>query len=160
MACWLDMAEYGSLTEIWLQAVTVETVQYLLEDTDLPTSPKKRTSRELSGCQHDSHLIVGVVVMAMKMWIIWIKTGTLKNLKKLEQVMDILNKVTEDHQLIIINENYIIIYQNVWYMLKPKTAYRFWRRETRTKNKNFVFLFLQLSRNTDERKQSFRIGCI
>jgi hypothetical protein len=52
------------------QAVTVETVQYLLEDTDLPTSPKKRTSRELS--------------------------GTLKNLKKLEQVMDILNKVLEE----------------------------------------------------------------
>jgi len=51
--------------------------------------------------------------MAMKMWIIWIKTGTLKNLKKLEQVMDILNKVTVDHQLIIINENYIILYQNV-----------------------------------------------
>ena len=49
--------------------MTVETVQYLLEDTDLPTSPKKRTSRELS--------------------------GTLKNLKKLEQVLDILNTVLE-----------------------------------------------------------------
>lgn len=51
------------------QAMTVETVQYLLEDIDLPTSPKKRTSRELS--------------------------GSLKNLKKLEQVMEILNKVLE-----------------------------------------------------------------
>ena len=49
--------------------MTVETVQYLLEDIDLPTSPKKRTSRELS--------------------------GSLKNLKKLEQVMEILNKLLE-----------------------------------------------------------------
>lgn len=51
------------------QSMTVETVQYLLEDIDLPTSPKKRTSRELS--------------------------GSLKNLKKLEQVMEILNKLLE-----------------------------------------------------------------
>ena len=42
-----------------------------------------------------------------------VKTGTLKNLKKLEQVMDILNKVTLDHQLIMINKKYIITNQNV-----------------------------------------------
>jgi hypothetical protein len=32
-----------------LQATTIETVLYLLEDVDLPSSPAKKTSRELSG---------------------------------------------------------------------------------------------------------------
>ena len=31
------------------QAATMETVLYLLDDVDLPSSPAKKTSRELSG---------------------------------------------------------------------------------------------------------------
>lgn len=37
-----------------VQASTVETVLYLLEDVDLPTTPAKKTSRELSG-ERNSH---------------------------------------------------------------------------------------------------------
>jgi len=51
------------------QASTVETVLYLLDDVDLPTTPAKKTSRELS--------------------------GTLRNLKKVEQAIEMLNKVLE-----------------------------------------------------------------
>jgi len=52
------------------QATTLETVLYLLEDVDLPSSPAKKTSRELS--------------------------GTLRNLKKVEQAMEMLNKLMEN----------------------------------------------------------------
>lgn len=51
------------------QATTVETVLYLLEDVDIPSAPAKKTSRELS--------------------------GTLRNLKKVEQALELLNKVLE-----------------------------------------------------------------
>lgn len=51
------------------QASTVETVLYLLDDVDMPSTPAKKTSRELS--------------------------GTLRNLKKVEQALDMLNKVLE-----------------------------------------------------------------
>jgi len=51
------------------QASTVETVLYLLEDVDIPSTPAKKTSRELS--------------------------GTLRNLKKVEQALEVLNKVLE-----------------------------------------------------------------
>lgn len=51
------------------QASTVETVLYLLDDVDLPSTPAKKTSRELS--------------------------GTLRNLKKVEQALELLNKVLE-----------------------------------------------------------------
>jgi len=51
------------------QASTIETVLYLLEDVDLPATPAKKTSRELS--------------------------GTLRNMKKIEQALDMLNKVME-----------------------------------------------------------------
>eukprot|EP00092_Neocalanus_flemingeri_P011503 GFUD01012397.1.p1 GENE.GFUD01012397.1~~GFUD01012397.1.p1 ORF type:complete len:537 (+),score=171.63 GFUD01012397.1:46-1656(+) len=49
------------------QALTVETVTYLLEDTHMPSTYRSRTSTQLG--------------------------GTLKNLKKLEQALVILNKV-------------------------------------------------------------------
>merc|ERR1740128_1364886 len=52
------------------QATTIETVLYLLEDVDLPSSPAKKTSRELS--------------------------GTLRNLKKVEQAIEMLNKLMEN----------------------------------------------------------------
>ena len=45
----------------------METVIYLLEDMDLPPSPAKKTSRELS--------------------------GTLRNLKKIEQAMEMMKKL-------------------------------------------------------------------
>merc|ERR1712098_271443 len=48
------------------QASTIETVLYLLEDVDLPATPAKKTSRELS--------------------------GTLRNI---EQALEMLNKVME-----------------------------------------------------------------
>ena len=48
---------------------TLETVIYLLEDLDLPPSPAKKTSRELS--------------------------GTLRNLKKIEQSMEMMKKLLE-----------------------------------------------------------------
>jgi len=51
------------------QAGTVETILYLLEDVDMPTTPAKKTSRELS--------------------------GTLRNLKKVEQALELLNKVVD-----------------------------------------------------------------
>jgi len=51
------------------QASTIETVLYLLEDVDLPATPAKKTSRELS--------------------------GTLRNMKKIEQALEMLNKVME-----------------------------------------------------------------
>ena len=47
----------------------METVIYLLEDLDLPPSPAKKTSRELS--------------------------GTLRNLKKIEQSMEMMKKLLE-----------------------------------------------------------------
>jgi hypothetical protein len=47
----------------------VETILYLLEDVDTPTTPAKNTSRELS--------------------------GTLRNLKKVEQALELLNKVVD-----------------------------------------------------------------
>ena len=49
------------------KASTLETVIYLLEDLDLPPSPTKKTSRELS--------------------------GTLRNLKKIEQSMEMMKKL-------------------------------------------------------------------
>lgn len=49
------------------KASTLETVIYLLEDLDLPPSPAKKTSRELS--------------------------GTLRNLKKIEQSMEMMKKL-------------------------------------------------------------------
>ena len=51
------------------RASTLETVIYLLEDLDLPPSPAKKTSRELS--------------------------GTLRNLKKIEQSMEMMKKLLE-----------------------------------------------------------------
>ena len=51
------------------KASTLETVIYLLEDLDLPPSPAKKTSRELS--------------------------GTLRNLKKIEQSMEMMKKLLE-----------------------------------------------------------------
>jgi len=51
------------------QASTIETVLYLLEDVDLPATPAKKTSRELS--------------------------GTLRNMKKIEQALEMLNKVLD-----------------------------------------------------------------
>jgi len=51
------------------QAGTVETILYLLEDVDMPSTPAKKTSRELS--------------------------GTLRNLKKVEQALELLNKVVD-----------------------------------------------------------------
>lgn len=51
------------------QATTIETVLYLLEDVDLPSSPAKKTSRELS--------------------------GTLRNLKKVEQALEMMNKMLD-----------------------------------------------------------------
>lgn len=51
------------------QSSTIETVLYLLEDVDLPATPAKKTSRELS--------------------------GTLRNMKKIEQALEMLNKVME-----------------------------------------------------------------
>lgn len=51
------------------QASTLETVIYLLEDTDLPSSPSKKTSRELS--------------------------GTLRNLKKIEQCLEMMKKLMQ-----------------------------------------------------------------
>merc|ERR1712106_246706 len=51
------------------QSSTLETVLYLLEDVDLPATPAKKTSRELS--------------------------GTLRNMKKIEQALEILNTVME-----------------------------------------------------------------
>ena len=51
------------------KASTLETVIYLLEDLDLPPSPAKKTSRELS--------------------------GTLRNLKKIEQSMEMMKKLLQ-----------------------------------------------------------------
>ena len=51
---------------------TLETVIYLLEDLDLPPSPAKKTSRELS--------------------------GTLRNLKKIEQSMEMMKKLLEPEE--------------------------------------------------------------
>merc|ERR1712062_465138 len=51
------------------QASTLETVIYLLEDMDLPPSPAKKTSRELS--------------------------GTLRNLKKIEQALEMMKKLLQ-----------------------------------------------------------------
>jgi len=55
------------------QASTLETVVYLLEDIDLPPSPAKKTSRELS--------------------------GTLRNLKKIEQALEMMKKLMDSSEL-------------------------------------------------------------
>lgn len=55
------------------QASTLETVVYLLEDIDLPPSPAKKTSRELS--------------------------GTLRNLKKIEQALEMMKKLMDGSEL-------------------------------------------------------------
>lgn len=54
-------------------AATLETVLYLLDDVDLPSSPAKKTSRELS--------------------------GTLRNLKKVEQALEVLSKIVCDDSM-------------------------------------------------------------
>jgi len=56
------------------QASTLETVIYLLEDMDLPPSPAKKTSRELS--------------------------GTLRNLKKIEQAMEMMKKLMDSQEIL------------------------------------------------------------
>ena len=52
---------------------TLETVIYLLEDMDLPSSPAKKTSRELS--------------------------GTLRNLKKIEQALEMMKKLLDSAEI-------------------------------------------------------------
>ena len=59
---------------LFLQASTLETVIYLLEDMDLPPSPAKKTSRELS--------------------------GTLRNLKKIEQALEMMKKLMDSHEIL------------------------------------------------------------
>jgi len=56
------------------QASTLETVIYLLEDMDLPPSPAKKTSRELS--------------------------GTLRNLKKIEQALEMMKKLMDSSEIL------------------------------------------------------------
>ena len=55
------------------QNSTLETVIYLLEDMDLPSSPAKKTSRELS--------------------------GTLRNLKKIEQALEMMKKLLDSAEI-------------------------------------------------------------
>ena len=44
---------YSEFKNVFLQSSTLETVLYLLEDVDLPPTPAKKTSRELSGDTQD-----------------------------------------------------------------------------------------------------------
>ena len=67
-------------------SLTLETVTYLLEDTNmLQTSSRNKMSTELAGTSNQFMKLIWTTLFL----------GTLKNLKKLEQAFDILNKVLQ-----------------------------------------------------------------
>ena len=75
------------------QAATMETVLYLLDDVDLPSSPAKKTSRELSGLVLETlNRNIRRTILKIMCYIL----GTLRNLKKVEQALEVLNKIICD----------------------------------------------------------------
>ena len=69
-------------------SLTLETVTYLLEDRNMISSNRNKMSSELAGgCS--------ILYCANRLQLNIIHSGTLKNLKKLEQALDILNKVLQ-----------------------------------------------------------------